>query len=49
MYRKLRLMSAVLQVVLLKIKKLKALHKQLQTDIQFLNKQSVVYANKHKS
>jgi RNase H-like domain found in reverse transcriptase/Reverse transcriptase (RNA-dependent DNA polymerase)/Integrase zinc binding domain/Chromo (CHRromatin Organisation MOdifier) domain/Retrotransposon gag protein len=49
MHRKLRPTSAVSQAASLEIEKLKALHGQLQADIQFLNERSAVYANKHRS
>jgi hypothetical protein len=48
-HRKLRLTFTVSQSTLMQIDKLKSLHAQLQADIKFFNKRSVVYANKHKS
>ena len=48
-HRKLRPTSAVSQTASLEIERLKGLHTQLQSDIEFLNGRSAEYANKHKS
>jgi len=48
-YRQPRQDEARVEQAIIAVKRLKAFHEQLATDIQFLNERSVVYANRKRS